>query len=140
MQALLNGNQFRRLLEQEFGKLETEYKLKKIDIQILQYLSHAGSQDTARDIVALGLFTKGHVSQSLASLRVKGFIEAVRDQKDARCMHLQLTQRAWEIIRQIDCAYQGITAIMYQGLTEEEIATFKRVGRKIIENISACVQ
>ena len=131
MQALLNGNQFRKLLEKEYGQLELDYKLKKIDIQILQYLSHAGQLDTARDIVALGLFTKGHVSQSLASLRAKGLIEAVRDRNDARCVHLQLNDKSWEIINQI--------AIMFQGLTEEEIATFKKVSRKIVENISACV-
>lgn len=140
MQALLNGNQFRKLLEKEYGQLELEYKLKKIDIQILQYLSHAGQQDTAKDIVALGLFTKGHVSQSLASLRAKGLIEAVRDQEDARCVHLQLKPRAWELIQQIERIYQNITAIMFQGISEEEMVIFKKVSRKIVENISACVQ
>lgn len=139
MQALLNGSQFKKLLEKEYRQLEREYKLKKIDIQILQYLSNAGQCDTAKDIVALGLFTKGHVSQSLASLRAKGLICAIRDQEDARCIHLQLTSDAIEIIHQIEVIYQGIMAIMFQGLTEEEIATFKRVGRQILQNISACV-
>lgn len=139
MQALLNGSQFKKLLEKEYRQLEREYKLKKIDIQILQYLSNAGRRDTAKDIVALGLFTKGHVSQSLAALRAKGLICAIRDQEDARCIHLQLTSDAIEIIRQIEVIYQGIMAIMFQGLSEEEIATFKRVGRQILQNISACI-
>lgn len=139
MQALLNGSQFKKLLEKEYRQLESEYKLKKIDIQILQYLSHAGQCDTAKDIVALGLFTKGHVSQSLASLRAKGLICAIRDQEDARCIHLQLTSDAIEIIHQIEVIYQGIMAIMFQGLTEDEIAIFKKVGRQILQNISACV-
>lgn len=139
MQALLNGSQFKKLLEKEYRQLEREYKLKKIDIQILQYLSNAGQRDTAKDIVALGLFTKGHVSQSLAALRAKRLICAIRDQEDARCIHLQLTSDAIEIIRQIEVIYQGIMAIMFQGLSEEEIATFKRVGRQILQNISACI-
>lgn len=139
MQALLNGSQFKKLLEKEYGQLEIDYELKKIDIQILQYLSHAGSMDTAKDIVALGLFTKGHVSQSLSYLKSQGLIEAIRDEEDGRCIHLQLKGNAQEIIKQIESIYQNITDIMFNGLTEEEIAVFRRVGRKIFENISACV-
>lgn len=139
MQALLNGSQFKKLLEKEYGQLEIDYELKKIDIQILQYLSHAGSMDTAKDIVATGLFTKGHVSQSLSYLKSQGLIEAIRDKEDGRCIHLRLKGEAYAIIRQIECIYQNITDIIFNGLTEEEIAVFRRVGRKIFENISACV-
>ena len=140
MQAILNGNQFRKLLEKEYGQLHMEYNLKKIDIQILQHLSRAGQHNTAKDIVALGLFTKGHVSQSLKNLKGHGLVEAVQDREDARCVHLQLRDEAYDIIKQIDKIYENILSVMFQGITEEELAVFKKVGQQIVKNINAYVE
>lgn len=140
MQAILNGTQFRKLLEKEYAQLHMDYDLKKIDIQILQYLHHAGQRNTAKDIVALGMFTKGHVSQSLTHLKAHGLVEAIHDKADARCIHLQLRQDAYEVIKQIEAIYENILSIMFQGITEEELAVFKKVGQQIVKNINAYVE
>ena len=140
MQALLNGNQFRKLLEKEYGELHSEHDLKKIDIQILQYLSHAGKYNTAKDIVALGLFTKGHVSQSLTNLKAHGLVEAVHDAHDARCIHLQLKGEAFDLIKQIESRYEHILAIMFDGIPEEDLEVFKRVSQQVVRNINTYVE
>lgn len=140
MQAIFNGNQFRKLLEKEYAQLYMEYNLKKIDIQILQYLSHAGSNNTAKDIVSLGLFTKGHVSQSLTNLKAHGLVEAAHDKDDARCVHLQLREEAYTVIKQIDAIYEKIAAIMYQGISSDDLEVFKRVGQQIIKNINTYIE
>jgi len=140
MQAILNGNQFRKLLEKEYGQIHQAYNLKRIDIQILQYLNHAGQQNTAKDIVALGLFTKGHVSQSLKNLKERGLVEAVPDRDDARCVHLRLQDDAYDIIRQIDNTYENILKIMFHDIPAEDLEVFKRVGQQIVKNINAYVE
>ena len=140
MQAILNGNQFRKLLEKEYGQLHIEYNLKKIDIQILQYLNHAGNSNTAKDIVALGLFTKGHVSQSLKNLKEHGLVHAVHDREDARCVHLQLRDEAYGIIKQIDKIYENILSVMFHDIPAEDLEVFKRVGQQIVKNINAYVE
>lgn len=139
MQALLNGMQFRKLLEKEYSNIETDYDLKKIDIQILQYLKKAGQYDTARDIVALGLFTKGHVSQSLANLKAQGLVEPVHDESDNRCIHLMLTDEAIELIKQIETIYEKILQIMFKDIPEEDQEVFKRVGTQIVKNIKTYI-
>lgn len=139
MQALLNGMQFRKLLEKEYSNIETEYDLKKIDIQILQYLKNAGQQDTAKDIVDLGLFTKGHVSQSLANLKAQGLVEPVHDESDNRCIHLMLTDEAIELIKQIETIYANILQIMFADISEEDQEVFKRVGKQIMQNIKTYI-
>lgn len=140
MQAILNGNQFRKLLEKEYMQLHAEYGLKKIDIQILQYLSKAGQYNTAKDIVALGLFTKGHVSQSLTNLKARGLVDAVQDTDDARCVHIQLNSVAYDVIDQIDTIYERILSVMFQGIAEEDLETFKKVGQQIVKNINTYVE
>jgi len=140
MQAILNGNQFRKLLEKEYEQLNIKYNLKKIDIQILQYLNKAGNNNTAKDIVALGLFTKGHVSQSLKNLRAHGLVEAVHDKDDARCVHLQLRNEAYDIIMQIDKIYENILAVMFNGIPAEDVELFRRIGQQIVKNINAYVE
>ena len=121
-------------------QLHAEYGLKKIDIQILQYLSKAGQYNTAKDIVALGLFTKGHVSQSLTNLKARGLVDAVQDTDDARCVHIQLNSVAYDVIDQIDTIYERILSVMFQGIAEEDLETFKKVGQQIVKNINAYVE
>lgn len=139
MQALLNGTQFKKLLEKEYGQIHKEYDLKKIDIQILQYLSNAGNNNTAKDIVALGLFTKGHVSQSLTNLKAHGLVEAIHDKDDARCIRLVLQDKARALITEIESRYCHILKIMFEGIPEDDIEIFKRVSRQIVKNINSYV-
>ena len=94
LEVLLSGTQFRKLLEQRYAFLEREHGLRRIDVQILCRLYAARERNTAKDIAGLGLFAKGHVSQSLHRLQQLGYITAATDDADHRCAHLRLTPAA----------------------------------------------
>ena len=67
-ELLLTGLQFGRLVEKKYNYLEEKYDLRKIDLKILLYLDVSENCNTAKYIVDTGLFTKGHVSQSIGRL------------------------------------------------------------------------
>ena len=49
-ELLIMGQQFKKLYEKCYGHIMQTYGLKKIDIDVLYFLSHSGKQDTAKDI------------------------------------------------------------------------------------------
>lgn len=135
LEVLLNGMQFRKLLEKELEALRGEYDLCKIDVQILFYLYKAEDRNTPRDIVELKLFTKGHISQSLARMQKRNLIVMVHDEKDRRCMHILLCPDAESIIQQVCDVYERVNADIFHGITEEEKRSFISVAKKINKNI-----
>lgn len=135
LEVLLNGMQFRRLLEKELESLRNEYDLCKIDMQILFYLHEAKERNTPRDIVELNLFSKGHISQSLGRMQGKNLVTMVHDEQDRRCLHILLCSDAEEIIEKVKNVYERINADVFYGITEEEKRNFISVAKKINGNI-----
>lgn len=135
VEAMLYGRQFRKLLEKELSSVEKEYGLCKIDIQILFYLYTAGKRNTARDIMGLNLFTKGHISQSLSRLQRKRLITMVHDDVDRRCVHNFLTASAQRIVGEVNRAYVRVNAVVYRDVTDDEKRVLLSVAQKINRNI-----
>ena len=135
LEEVLYGMQFRRLLDREFDPLRNEYGLQKIDMQILGYLYKAGERNTSKDIMELGMFTKGHISQSLKRLSKKKLIRMVRDKKDRRCVHILLEEEACGIVQEIRGIEERIQETVLRGVTEEEKKALDSVAEKIRQNI-----
>ena len=135
LDTLLYGMQFRRLMEKEMQPLETEYGLYKIDVQILLYLKHAGSQNTSKDIMRMNMFTRGHISQSLSRLQKKGYVRMEQDLEDRRCTHNYLTESASDALSKIERMSKQIRKIVLEGVTEEEQKVFATVAQKMTRNI-----
>lgn len=135
VELFLNGARFRKLFEKEYAQVRKRYDLCKIDIQILQYLLRAGEYNTSKDIVDIGYFTKGHVSQSLNRLLKKELIDMVHDEQDRRCVHILLRGNAKAIVEEIDKVHKRIFEIVFQGISEEELRSLLNVAAKINKNI-----
>lgn len=135
VEAMLYGRQFRKLLEKELNSVEKEYGLCKIDIQILFYLYTAGVRNTARDIMELNLFTKGHISQSLSRLQRKHLITMVHDDADRRCVHNFLTASAQRIVGKVSRAYMRVNAVVFRDVTDDEKQVLLSVAQKINHNM-----
>lgn len=135
LDAFLYGTQFRRLMEKELEPVERRYGLQKIDMHILFFLAKSADHNTAKDIVQLNMFTKGHISQSLTRLQKKGYIQIMQDKEDRRCTHNYLSGDADEIIQELKKAYRNIQDIILNGVTEEEQAVLASVAKKVGQNI-----
>lgn len=128
--------QYRHLLELYSEPLMKKYQLHRIDLMILIYLANAEGKDTAKDILKLNMFTKGHISQSLSRLKKRGFLEILRDDEDRRCIHNVLTEKSQEAREDIRQISSRVEQIVFRGLSEQDLRELDRISRKIDENIS----
>lgn len=135
IETFLNGGGFRKLFDKEFEAVRKKYQLCRIDLQILTYLDQAGEQNTSKNIVDMGFYTKGHVSQSLTRLHKMGLVTMEQDQQDRRQIHLFLTEEARGIVAEVLRVRQQINEIVFRNVTEEESQMLAQIAAKIIENI-----
>lgn len=79
-----------------------EAGLQPVHVAMLGYLAEANRYSDHPVAVAefLGL-TKGTVSQSLIRLEQLGYLEKVRDERDARKTHLRLTRKARRLLERV---------------------------------------
>ena len=136
MQELLNGNQFRKLQERDSARLQKQYNLKKIDLQIIKYISRGSSFNTAKDLVELGLFNEEEVVQSLERLHKQNLVEFVKDKEDLQVLGLRLTKAGRDLWEQIQSNHRHAETVLFKGMTEEQVKTFQRLSRIILDNLS----
>jgi DNA-binding MarR family transcriptional regulator len=75
------------------------------------------------------------VSQAIDVLLKKELIAAVADKKDRRSMHYTVTTDAVAIIDEIANAKKKMDEQILKGITEEELAVYRKITEKIIKNI-----
>lgn len=132
-----NLGRYKKLQDDRFDEITTKYDLRKIDIEIMMYLDSCGDNDTARDIATAQRFTKGHISQSNKRLFEKGYITAVKDQKDQRVSHLSLTNKAKKILNELYDVRRKIFDVAFEGVTDEELKVVKKVCLVVNSNMES---
>jgi DNA-binding MarR family transcriptional regulator len=135
LEIALKGGDFKRLLDAKFEEIKKKHGLKKVDIEVLFFLSKCGSENTPTDITKRLNLNRGHVSQAIDILLKKQLIEAAADERDRRCMHYTITAAAGEVIDEIAEVKRKMDEQILKGITEEELALYKRVSEKMIRNI-----
>ena len=135
VETLLHGREFKQLLESKILEIREKYGLRKIDVEILYYLYRFREQDTSKDIRAAYMFTKGHISQSVEHLQQMHLLVAVPDQKDRRRGHLHLTAAAEGIVCSIEKMWEDMTAVIFEGITEQERDTLHTIAAKMTKNM-----
>lgn len=138
MESMIQNNmcRYKRLNERKIEKVMHKYNLRKIDLEIMIYLNSCGDKDTARDIAATEMFTKGHISQSIKRMRELGYIEVRQDKDDLRVQHLKLARGARRILDDMKVVRHEIESCVFAGVTEEEKVVLQRILEKIYKNIS----
>lgn len=136
IEVLMQGYQFRKLYEKKYECFMEQYDLRKIDVEILIYLHFCGEHNIASDIQKLGLFTKGHISQSLERLVHAQLVYTKHDRKDKRVVHLFLSEKAEPIIKEAMQVKSEIFEQVFAGVTAEERKTLIEVARKVWNNIA----
>lgn len=135
VEIALKGNEFKRVLEKYFDAIKKKYELKKVDIEVLLYLSECGDKDTPTDIyMTLGL-NRGHVSQAIDSLMKKGYVQAIADSNDRRIAHYTILEDAQDITTEVVALKNEFDKKIFNGLSQEEISQYKSITYKIMQNI-----
>ena len=131
----MQGYQFRKFYEKKFEYFMGQYDLRKIDVEIPTYLYFCGERNTASDIQKLGLFTKGHISQSLERLAQAQLVDTVHDLRDRRIVHISVGEKAMPIVMEARKLKMQIFEQVFQGITDEEREVLKKVAKKVWNNM-----
>ena len=135
VEALLRGEQFKRLLESHVRRVREQYGLKRMEIEVLYYLRHSAERNTAKDITLSLHVNKGHISQTTESLRRKGYLSVSRDESDYRVMHYRITEDARRMAEEIDAAIGRLYAALFAGISAEDQEALKRIAAQIADNM-----
>lgn len=135
IQMLLYGFQYKKMLESRINPIREKYNLRKVDIEILYYLSRCGDKDTARDIIKEVNLTKGHISQSVDHLQKMNILTLIPDREDRRYVHLAPTDQANAIMKEIMSVWEELNRTVFEGITAEEQQVLKNVALKIRNNL-----
>lgn len=130
-----NMSKFKRLNENRLNMIMKKYDLRKIDVEIIIYLANCGERNTARDIAAMEMFTKGHISQSVKRMHGEGYIDIIHDDKDLRVQHLMLTDNSKEILEEMLEERREIEKLVFEGVTDKEMDILKNIFNKMCDNI-----
>jgi DNA-binding MarR family transcriptional regulator len=135
LEMALKGSDFKHLIDIQFDEIKKNHNLKKVEIEVLFFLSKCGSENTPTDVSRRLNLNRGHVSQAIDVLLKRGYIQSVPDAQDRRCMHYTVTEHADPVIREIASAKQKMDAQILKGITEEELALYKEISDRMIQNI-----
>lgn len=107
----------------------TMYGLSNQQARILMYMSKhniRGQRNIKRKDLEKFLNLKGSsVTSLMHGLERNGFIERIPSETDARRKILSLTDRAKELIQQMDLIFEATDNQLQEGMSEEEKMTFR---------------
>ena len=139
-ELLIMGQQFKKLYEKCYGHIMQTYELKKIDIDVLYFLSHSGKQDTAKDIANLIYVSKAHVSKAIENLHQKALIDLIADPSDRRYVHISISGSGQQIVDEIKQIRDKTEKILFDGISPEDRELLLRLSYQIADNIDHALQ
>ena len=131
-ELLIMGQQFKKLYEKCYGHIMQTYGLKKIDIDVLYFLSHSGKQDTAKDIANLIYVSKAHVSKAIENLHQKALIDLIADPSDRRYVHISISGSGQQIVDEIKQIRAKTEKILFDGISPEDRELLLRLSYQTI--------
>ena len=112
-----------------------QWNLTRNELDVLLFLYNNPETNRAADIVARRGMAKSHVSLSVGTLEEKGLLERRFPETDRRTAHLMLKEPGRAIAAQGREKQREFFERMYAGVTEEEMALWKKITGIVCENI-----
>ena len=112
-----------------------KWEMTRNELDILLFLQNNPAYDRATDIVTRRGIAKSHVSMSVANLESRGFLVRKFDETDRRTAHLVLTEQGSAVAGEARAYQTQFFSALYQGITEDEFAAWRRATEKVCNNI-----
>ena len=125
---------YKKLYERHCQELMKKYDLRIADIDVLYYVAHAEGKNMAKDIADEGM-SKANVSKSVEHLHSKGLVELCADKEDRRCVHIEPTKEAQDIITEVEKIRKHMGISLSEGISKEDRETVVRVMHKLCDNM-----
>ena len=135
VETVLRGARFKKMITSQLSGIIEKYGLKRVELEILYFLSGCGENKTSKDISLNLNMNKGHISQAVESLCRQGYLTAAQDKDDRRYVHYTITDKAKAISEDIARAWEEMIRKIFEGISEEEFKVFRKVAEKIEANM-----
>lgn len=112
-----------------------KHGITRLEADILLFLANNPDYDTAKDIVAVRMIAKSHVSASVETLLTKGLIACAPDAQDKRRIRLRTLPAAAPIIADAQAMQRAFFERLFRGLSEAECAELRRLLLHISKNV-----
>ena len=136
---ILQGGQFKKLLEEQSDELRQKYDMKRAELEILYFLSKSGEHNTSTDIHRQLMMNRGHISQAVDNLCRRNYIIAIPDKNDRRYVHYEISDHAKELITEMTSRREAMNQKILEGVSEEELKIYREVSEKIRNNINKLI-
>lgn len=134
-EILLICQQLKQLYQKKISDVAKKHGMSRIEVDILLFLSNNPTCDTAKDIVEIRQIAKSYVSKTVEYLVEKELLHAVSDKEDRRKVHLEVSKKAREIVKEARQMQKDYLKIIYKGITKEEKDILKIIMEKVIHNV-----
>ena len=119
-----------------FEKRLREFDLTFGEQVIIMFLSR--NEEVNQDAISKRyMIDKGMVAKTLNKLETKGFILREQNPDNKRENIISLTQKGVDILNNIKSIIDEWNEILYEEMSEEEIACMKKLTNKMVENIAS---
>lgn len=135
LDIVLYNQQVNKLYNLKSETITKKYGLHKIEFEIL-YFIYSTCLNRAKDIAQNTYYSKAHISNAIESLSKNGYLICFHDPDDKRCIRLMLTDKATDIIKEIQSFYQHMKKIMFNGISEEDKISLERILKKMTANMN----
>lgn len=139
VEDLLRGREFKLLREYELSEIRKYYGLKRIELEILYFLSKSGEHNTSADICQRLKANKGHISQAVDNLCRQNYLTATQDTQDRRYVHYCISEESKEIVNKVTDKWNELNRELFVGVTPEEMEELKRIAGKIGKNMERMI-
>ena len=119
-----------------FEKRLREFDLTFGEQVIIMFLSR--NEEVNQDAISKRyMIDKGMVAKTLNKLETKGFILREQNPDNKRENIISLTQKGADILNNIKSIIDEWNEILYEEMSEDEIACIKKLTNKMVENIAS---
>ncbi len=119
------------------SKIGEGYGLNEKEADILCFFLSFPECDTQTDVVKLRGYSKSQASKSIGVLISKGFAYAEEDEKDARILHIKMTDKARELSLMLYAKKSEFYEKALRGFTDDEIEMINYFVKMMNENLSS---
>ena len=126
-----------KLLEHSTAPLGEKLNLSRAHTDVLIFLINNPGLDTARDIVEYRRIPKANVSQAVEQLIRKGLLTRQQDTIDRRHIHLQLTDAALPLARQLNALRSRMEQQMFLGFSPREKEQYQQLSQRLLANLES---
>ncbi len=125
----------KKFLDRAVEKVAIKYNMSNAELFVLSIVAHNPNMEKSCNIVKQHHFSKAYVSQSIKSLKSKGYIDSEIDENDKRYQKIILKDKSKKIIKDLNLEFDNCINIIKKDITEDELNCLSIVFEKIVNNV-----